>query len=181
MKVKRKVVSLVCLTMLVAMSLAGCGKHKPATKDSFAEVMTDKGFEVVDQSSMITDGSDFSVVYLAQPKDETKEKDEKKAETEEDETGLFTGQYQVEFYQFDDEDKCEASYDKLDDELVAAYKNASGYSTTEKNTSHFSKRTVKTDGRYYVISRVENTLVIAISPLDESKTIDSVLKELDYK
>lgn len=145
------------------------------TKDTFAEIMTDEGFEVVDQSSMIAEGSDFSVVYLAQPKN-------LKAEDVEstDESGLFSGQYQVEFYQFDDADKCEANYDTLDDELVAAYKNAKGYSTTEKNLSNFSKRTVKTDDRYYVISRVNDTLVIAISPIDEAKTIDDVLKKLGY-
>lgn len=179
MKVRKKVAWLVCMTLLLSIAMTGCGKHKPVTKDKFAEIMTAEKFEVVDQSSMIAEGSDFSVVYLAQPKDAKEENTEDSDASEE--TGLFTGQYQVEFYEFDDKGKCESSYDKLDDELVAAYKNAKGYSTTEKNSKNFSKRTVKTDGRYYVISRVEDTLVIAISPIDESKTIDGMLKKLGYK
>lgn len=181
MKQSKKIQVLTMLCVLMAVLLTACGQKTATDKETFASVLDSHDFEVVDQSSMIAEGSDFSVVYLAQPNsDETDTESEDTEISEDSETGLFSGQYQIEFYKFNDADSCESTYDTLDDELVSSYKSASGYATTEKSSGSYERRNVTTDSRYYVITRIEDTLIVAISPVSEKDTLNSILKELGY-
>lgn len=178
-KLRTKVMLCVLTFVVMAIGLTACGSSKePTDKDTFAKVLNDNSFKVVDQSSMIAEGSDFSVVYLAQPKTdgETTEKSDEESES----TGLFSAQYQVEFYKFNNADKCEATYDKLDDELVSSYKESDGYKTTETDKGSYARRNVTTKSRYYVITRIDDTLIVAIAPQDNVKTIDTILEKLGY-
>lgn len=171
-KRKGRIVLSLFMTLLLTLSVTACGKsYEAITKDSFAKAVSAEKFSVTDQSSMIKDDSNLEVVYLAQPKDK---KDTKKS----DEKNIFSGQYQVEYYKFDKADSCEKSYDKIDDELVSTYKSADGYKTTDKSSGDYAKRVVDTKERHYVVMRVKDSLVIAISPADKADTIDKIVDSL---
>ena len=169
MKRKGRIGLTLFMSLLLMLSVTACGKsYKSISKDTFAKAVDAEGFTVTDQSSMIKDDSNLEVVYLAQPKDKKDTKDS-------DEKNIFSGQYQVEYYKFDTAENCEKSYDNIDDELVSTYKSADGYKTTDKSSGNYANRTVDTKARHYVVTRVEDTLIIAISPAKNADTIDKIV------
>lgn len=163
-----KVGSVMMLVMMTVTMLTGCGSKNSIDKSEFAKIMSKEEYKVEDQSQMIKEGQDFSVVYMARPKAAIEA--EKKGEAG------YSQQSQVEFYQFKDKKSCEETFDKLDDELVQAYKSAEKYETKSSSDS----RWIRTGEIYYKISRVNDTMIIGVVPVAEEKTLNHIFDKLGY-
>lgn len=149
------------------LAMTGCGNSEPVTEDMFAEVLDSHDFVVKNQSGLIKGDVNFDLVYLASPAEGKSEEG-------------YQSQYQFEYYHFTDEDAAASTYEELDDELVMSYEKADGYVTTDAHTGKTDKRTVETDEEYYVVSRIQDTIVIAIAPTDEKDMAKEILDELGY-
>lgn len=166
----RKGLGLGMLLICSLFLLTGCSNKEPIDKATFAKTMDELSYRVEDQSKMISN-QDFSVVYLARPQSELEK---------EKEDSSYKSQYQVEFYQFKDEESCEKSFDKLDDELVQAYKDAKSYKSGDGGSGNDAYRWIKTDKIFYQISKVDDTIVVGVAPVEQESDLKAVFDKLGY-
>lgn len=86
--------------------------------------------------------------------------------------------YQIEFYEIVDEDYAKAFFDKN----KRIFEQSKGISSIEMSNTltNSEKYSLKTGGRYMVISRIENTVVYVNASDTYKKEIDEALKEINY-
>lgn len=136
--------------------LTACSNKEKIDSAKFKDVMTSKGYNVVDVTEK-TDSDAATSVLIAMSKDNT---------------------YQVEFFELVNEETAINTYNINKSNFLE--NKSSKYSQTEKDVKNYSKYTLTSSGKYMVVSRIENTLVYANVTDDKKDEIKSVLKELGY-
>jgi len=154
MKKFKKVLALL-VVLFLTVSLTGCGK-KAITGADFKSKMEAKGYTVTDFTSSVGSAAGAKEALVANNKD----------------TSLI-----VEFLTFEDE---KAVIDGVEDLYNSAKDKEGTKSTTEVNLGNYNKRTVKVGEEYYVIERVDNTLLYIVSTKNTSKEADEIVKDLGY-
>jgi len=148
--------SVFCVGSCVLAVLCGCGValRTPLTAQGFREHMESAGFEVGDATEQFaTEGA--LTVYVA-----------------------MNDLYQVEFYEFDDEFLCEASFlaTKTNMEDIRG----AGSSHTSLEYANYNSYFLTTKDGYYVASRTDATLLYAAVPLDQKEELRKLVAELGY-
>ena len=86
------------------------------------------------------------------------------------------GSYQIEYYIFSDERSAEVSYlsnkNNFNDNFDGKISDYDG--------SNYSKLTMKTDTNYYIVERVENTLLYMNVENEYKDEVEELLKEMGY-
>lgn len=143
------------LVMIVFMA-SGCSKD-PITAEQFKTKMEDKNYNIVDITSQYASSPEFIKVYVAVTKDSS---------------------YQIEYYKFDSTDSAKKAYESTKNEI----ENSKG--TTSAHTSvslgNYAKYTLSSDGKYTVVSRVEDTLIYSNTTSTYKDKVKEELDDLGY-
>jgi len=154
------------LLAALALSLCGCSNSgsgndidkKVLTPDEFMDIMVAEGYNIYDISSQLTIYEDIETVYVATTGDEL---------------------YQIEFYKLCDEEAADALF-VGNQVMFEEYKSGAAYTDYDLSLANFAIYKLTVNGRYMVISRVENTMVYVDAPVEFKDDIDAALKALGY-
>ena len=131
---------------------------QPITVSEFKNIMEDKDFEIIDAIDQ-TDDYDNGIkkAYIALEEDYD---------------------YQIEFFKLDEEEDAIDLY-KHNKEI---FEDSKGSSSVETKVSmgNNSKYTLKTNGEYKVVSRIENTVIYADVDDKYEDEVNEILKEIGY-
>lgn len=150
-----KLKALCVCVVVIALLLTACGSKTALTNDQFAEKMEAAGYQIVDATDQFGEG-EVEAVTLA-IKDDV---------------------YQIEFYVLPSNDQAVSAFNgnKSDFEQMKT----SGSSTGEVSLGNYSYYGLTTDEGYYVVSRIDNTMIFINTSSEYKDEIKDVVKELGY-
>ena len=136
--------------------LTGCGTKKKIDVERFTKVAKDKGYEIVDVSEQ----------YKAYPfiKSGTVSSSDKN--------------WQVEFYVLEDEVAAKNMFNTNKSKFDKEKNGSKTYS--EVNMKNYNTYTLKANGQYMYLSRVENTLIYCNVKSEYEKDAKELIKALGY-
>ena len=155
-KIKR--ILIVLTIMLSVVALTGCSKKTAITASEFNTIMGEKGYKISDITNSLSNVKVLNKAYLATDSDY---------------------RYQVEFYELKSEEDAKTMFDKNKKNTEALKGNVSTKQLSV-NTNNYDKYTVVTNGRYYVVIRVGNTMVYANNDATYEKEVKSIIDLLGY-
>ncbi|MCI9366125.1 MAG: hypothetical protein HFJ54_06250 [Clostridia bacterium] len=152
------IVGILLIALLIGM-FVGLGKTKtPITAETFKEKMEGKGYIVGDVIEQYQSYGYFKQAYIAADKDYS---------------------YQIEFYILEDDEYATAFYN-TNKTIFENSKSSSGTAETNVNLKNNSKYTLSANGKYKVVSRIDNTVIFVNVDDNQRDTIKNILKELGY-
>lgn len=86
--------------------------------------------------------------------------------------------YQIEFYELTDANAAKTLYDR--NKLIFESNKGSSSAYTNVDINNYNKYTLKTDGQYKVVVRIDNTLIYLNVNQEYESNVKSILKELGY-
>ena len=150
----KKFLPILILSLLLCTVLTGCFKKTPMSAETFKDTMTDKGYQVVD----VKDQYELDILesaYMA-----------------------IGDAYQIEFLEFKELKDAKYSY-KMNVDTFESLKGNTNI-TSSKNLINASSYNTTSDGQYYAVSRVENTMVYANVSSEFKDEVKDIFKELGY-
>lgn len=145
----------ICFTSLFCFS--GCGKKKNAiSADDFYSKMEKRNFVIKDSKSEYSSHNEIVRSYVAAPQDLSFQIEFIELDTESSAKNMFTSNQRI----FQD-----TSSSKLE---------------TSVSVANYSKYTVEVNGKYKVISRIDNTLVYVDADLKYKDNVNNLLEDLGY-
>lgn len=158
---KKKVVIIAIAILAIIVAVIACifknlNKEKiPMTTESFKTTMEEKGFDIQNAKDQFAEYDYVKQVYIA-----------------------LNGDYQIEFYELSDVDYAVGFFNNNKSIFEQSKGNTSA--NTNVNLKNYSKYTQSSNGKYKVVSRIDNT-VIFLNVDDKYKDdVKSLLDELGY-
>ena len=158
---KKKVVIITIAILAIIVAVIACifknlNKEKiPMTTESFKTTMEEKGFDIQNAKDQFEEYDYVKQVYIA-----------------------LNGDYQIEFYELSDVDYAVGFFNNNKSIFEQSKGNTSA--NTNVNLKNYSKYTQSSNGKYKVVSRIDNT-VIFLNVDDKYKDdVKSLLDELGY-
>ncbi|NLN97469.1 MAG: hypothetical protein GX127_03610 [Eubacteriaceae bacterium] len=143
------------LAILLALSiilLAGCGAKKSGmANDDFKAQMLEKGYEIVDATDKVNPNT-IGAVSIA-----------------------IKDGYQIEYYVAHSVDKAQTVYDLN----VSSFKEVDGEENNSQKGNYSSYEKTSAD-TFYTISKVDNTFIYSVAPVEYKDEIKQVIKDLGY-
>jgi len=157
---KKRIIGIIAvlITMVLLIVLTGCSTNKTAIAISdFEEKMKGKGYTIQDATQQFSEYDYVKRVSLALSDDLS---------------------YQIEFYELADEDSAVSFFNNN----KAIFENSKGSGSSETSTSmgNNSKYTLTTNGKYKVVSRIDNTVIYLNVDEEYKDTVKDLLEELGY-
>lgn len=148
----------IALLVLGVLLLTACGSKKAITGQEFINTMLDQNFKVLDvKEDQFSDYEEIKEAYVALSENE---------------------EYQIEFYVLDNNDSAVRLYNH-NKEIFEDSK--SGMSTDSYvNLKNLNKYTLSTDGRFKVLSRIDNTMAYLNVESEYKDEVTTILKKLGY-
>ncbi|MGM9881746.1 MAG: hypothetical protein ACI31S_02755 [Bacilli bacterium] len=144
-----------CLSFIFL--LTGCGNKTALTSENFKSKMEGNNFVVQDATSQMASYDYITKVYLAIDS---------------------SYNYQIEFYELSDAASASSFYNN--NKSIFEESKSSSAVETSVSSGNNAKYTLTTNGKYKVVSRINNT-VIYVNANDEYKTeVKDLLEELGY-
>jgi hypothetical protein len=150
---KLKVVILYVLA--AALFLTACGSKTALTNEQFIEKMESAGYLIADATNQFAEGN-VETVTLA----------------------MKDGVYQIEFYVLPSDDRAVAAFNASKNDFEQM--KGSGSSTGEVNIGNHNYYGLSTGEGYYVVSRIDNTMIYINASAEYKDEIKDILKELGY-
>lgn len=155
-KIKVLLISVLCILTLV--SFSGCGNKKnPISADEFCDKLESKSFTVSDSTSEYASNNEVVESYAAISPDYG---------------------YQIEFLIIDSDSNAKAMFETNKSKFEKDKDNLSV--TTNLSFSTYEKYTIQSNGKYKVVSRINNTLLYVNANLEYKDEIQSILEEIGY-
>lgn len=154
MKKLKNIISLIVLLTLIILT-TGCINKKALTPEKFKDKIEEKKFIVGDATDQFTDYDYIEKMYVAQNKDLT---------------------YQIEYYSMTNESKAMSFYESK----KATFEKVSYTSSSTVSKGNNSKYTQTGGGKYSVVSRIDNTVIVLDVAKEYKEEINEILKDLDY-
>lgn len=127
----------------------------PLTAEEFKTKMEEKGYTVLDATSLASQYDYVSKIYVAQ-------KDA----------------YQIEFFEFSNDEYAIGSFNTNKSKFEEFKGNSSATMTV--NIKNYSKYSLNTNGKYKFVSRVNNTLIYLDVEDSVQDEVKEIIKELGY-
>ncbi len=150
-----KLKALLLYALVIALFLTACGSKTALTNNQFIEKMESAGYQTVDAANQFGEG-EVEAVSLA----------------------IKEGKYQIEFYVLPSNDQAVSAFNgnKSDFEQMKG----NGASSGELSGSNYNYYGLSTDEGYYVVSRVDNTMIFINTSAQYKDEIKEILKEIGY-
>ncbi|MBQ9902524.1 MAG: hypothetical protein IJM51_09125 [Clostridia bacterium] len=157
MKKAIKLTAVVLSVILLASLLTSCKKN-PSDTAAFKQLAEKSGFEIHDVTQQYADAPQIKEATVVAPS---------------------SREFQIEFYVITDKDSAKQLY-LAQSEVVDGYKD-SNFIGTSSNGQNYARRTVVTNGKYLMVSYIENTMVY-VPPTDKTNkdAIEKFLKNFGY-
>lgn len=160
---KSMIIGIVAIVAVVLITIGGVvftklSKEKPSIDaQNFKTTMEEKGYQLADAKSQFSEYDYIEKVYLAAD-------------------SKFS--YQIEFYQLVDNDYANQFYITN----MTKFENAKSSSSIETtvNGKNYSKYTLLSNGKYMVISAINNTAIYVNVEESHKEEVDNILNELGY-
>lgn len=146
---------LLVYVLVIGLFLTACGSKTALTNDQFIEKMEAAGYQIVDASNQFGEG-DVEAVTLA----------------------MMDEKYQIEFYVLPSNDQTVGAFNNNKSSFEQM--KGSGASTSEVNLGNYNYYGLSTGEGYYVVSRIDNTMIFINASAEYKDEIKEVLKELGY-
>lgn len=148
------------MVLTAALLLTACGKKTPITAQQFADQAA-KLKMTVENTTAENDVEGLETAYAANTAD---------------------GLIEYVFYDFETEETAADYFETASYELDTIVEEADVNGETSVRQNHYEKKTATADGLYYVVERVEDGIVTAVSETDgtQKKDINAFLKVLGY-
>ncbi len=148
-----------CIPVLFAValifSLTACQSREPITADTFREKVEALTYTPVDITDQFTD---YPQIVTA--------------------VGIDKDGLRVEFYELDGADNATAFFNG--NQAQVELKQGSTSASTSVSTSSYQKYTLKTSETYYLLERVETTVIYSYCDSADTATLDNLITELGY-
>ena len=160
---KSMIIGIVAIVAVVLITIGGVvftklNKEKPSIDaQTFKTTMEEKGYQLADAKSQFSEYDYIEKVYLAAD-------------------SKFS--YQIEFYQLVDNDYANQFYITN----MTKFENSKSSSSIETtvNGKNYSKYTLLSNGKYMVISAINNTAIYVNIDESHKEEVDNILNELGY-
>lgn len=151
---KKKICLIFSFCLILLLTFTGCGNKTSISTSDFKSTMEDKKFTVQDATDQFEKGV-VEQVYLA-----------------------LNDNYQIEFYKTVDESQAITAFNQN----KSNFESTSSSSKVETNVSlgNHSKYTLKSGGKYMVISRIDDTFIYLNVDEKYESEIDGILDNWDY-
>ena len=152
------VILFIILAVVLTMFFINLTKEKPSiTASDFYSIMREKGYSVKSADSQLSDYDYIKKVYVAVSKDSG---------------------YQIEFYEFTDDFYASEFYDNNQYIIESSKGMNSAYTNVE--LKNYAKYTLLANGKYRVISRINNTAIYLDVNSNYKDIVKDLLDELGY-
>ena len=157
MKKSVRIASVILSVFMMAAFLTSCKKY-PSDTAAFKQLAKEFKFEVYNVTDQYVNAPQIKEATIVAPSGR---------------------EFQIEFYVITDKDSAKQLY-LAQSEVVEGYKDAN-YSGSSSNGQNYAKRSIVTNGKYLMVSYLENTLVY-VPPTDKEykQTIEDFLKKFNY-
>ena len=145
------VLTVICITVL----LTGCESKSKLSPDKFVDKMNEKGFEITNVMNRYRGNDDINNAVVA-----------------------IKSNYKIEYFQFIDNEKASYFYENK----KSAFSNYD-YGTSNKsevNINNYNKYDLTVNGRYRLISRIDNTVIYLDVEEMYKQDVSSIIEELGY-
>lgn len=158
---KIAIIIVVCVLVIAAI-VAGvfiiANREKPAkTAEEFDSIMEEKGYRIINAIAQFSGIDEIKSADIALEDD---------------------ANYQIEFYEIVDEDTAKQFYESNKKIFEESKGDTSVY--TDVSGKNYAKYTLTTDGKYMVISRIDNTVIYISIDSAYKDVVSDILKELGY-
>lgn len=148
----------ILMLLVFAFLLSACGTKKEALdEENFRRIMTDTGFTIVDVEKQFEEYGYFDDALIALEQ---------------------TSNYQIEFYELENEGYAKSFYDNNKEIFEASKTDKSIY--TNLDLTERNKYTLVTETEYKVISRIEDTVIYINVNKEYKDEVNNILKKLGY-
>lgn len=154
-RVKQLLMGLMCFVVLF--TLTGCGNKIAITSDDFKSKMESSGYTVQEATNQMSDYDYIKQVYIAISSDST---------------------YQIEFYELSDNDYASSFFNN--NKKTFEDSKSSGSTETSVSVDNNEKYTLTTNGKFKVVSRIDNTVIYLNVDDNYKSSVKDVLKNLGY-
>lgn len=152
------IIAVVIVVAIVGVIFVNLNKEKTSiTASSFYTTMSQKGYSVQDANSQFSEYDYIKQVYIAASKDYS---------------------YQIEFYELLDDSYATSFYNNNKSIFESSKGNAS--TETSVGLKNYSKYTLSSNGKYMVVSRIDNTVIYVKVDDNYKDTVKAILDELGY-
>ena len=158
----KKMRKLSCLVIVMAILLIGCGKEMVSI-ETFTETMEAAGLSVTEGFSEeeVEDAEKSGILDVA--------------------IAWVDGAYQLEFYVCENEASANYVYSSTRADMENIYETiSSAKSASSSQIGNYSKYAISVDGSYYVIIKVENTVLYATSSSGDKDVVNDLISSLGY-
>lgn len=156
MKKIKNIISLI-ICFIAVLTVTGCKDKKSITADEFKNTMESNDYTVQEATDQFSEYDYVEKVYIALSSDSS---------------------YQIEFYQLSDDDYATSFYNN--NKSIFEESKSSKNSETSVSMANYSKYTLETNGKYKVISRINNTAIYLNVDAEYKEDVKSILKKLGY-
>lgn len=152
------IIAVVLILAIVGVIFINLNKEKTSiTASAFYDIMSQKGYIVQDAKSQFSDYDYITQVYIAASEDYS---------------------YQIEFYELSDDSYATSFFNNNKSIFESSKGNASAQ--TSVALKNYSKYTLSSNGKYMVLSRIDNTVVYVNVDDTYKDSIKTILDELGY-
>lgn len=159
----KKTVIIALIAVVVVIAIVGVifvnlnKEKKSITASSFYTTMSQKGYNVQDANRQFAEYNYIKQAYIAINKDNS---------------------YQIEFYELLDDSYATSFYNN--NKFI--FESSKGNASAETNVgfNNYSKYTLSSNGKYMVVSRINNTVIYVNVDDNYKDTVKDILDELGY-
>ena len=152
------IIAVLIIVAIIGVIFVNLNKEKTAiTASSFYTTMSQKGYSVQDANRQFAEYDYVKQVYIAASKDYS---------------------YQIEFYELLDDSYATSFYNNNKSIFESSKGNASA--ETSVGLKNYSKYTLSSNGKYMVVSRIDNTVIYVNVDDNYKDTVKDILDELGY-
>ena len=137
--------------------LTACANKTAITSDKFISIMEEENFDIVNALEQFSDYDEIKEAYIALEDD---------------------GDYQIEFYVLDNDNNAIKLYNHNKEIFEDSKGSVSSYTNVDLN--NINKYTLSTNGKFNIVSRIDNTMIYLSVDYEFKDEVIDILKKLGY-
>ena len=151
-------IAVAIIVTIVGIIFINLNKEKTSiTASDFYTTMSQKEYNVQDSSNQFSEYNYVKQAYIAVSKNNS---------------------YQIEFYELEDDSYATQFYNNI----KSIFESSKGTNSVESNVElkNYSKYTLSSNGKYMIVSRIDNTVIYVNVDNNYKDAVNSLLKDLGY-
>ena len=152
----KKIFYLVPLLLIVLVFISGCENKKPITAETFQKAMEKREYKVLDYTESYADAGVKKVLESAD----------------------IDNNFGIKYFEFNSENEAKDFYEF--NQNILEDNNNVKESQIKTEINNYQKYSLTADDQFYVLSRIDNTVVTVDAPKKYKKEMKKMLEEIGY-